>query len=103
MEAGIGAWTAYQVTVAGSTAQKHAGSASMQASGKGPVYKVKDGKSVSGGTYVTNYLAVSPNTKYEVSAWVYNPDSANVEANLYVQQYRGTTYTTKIKGSNAFS
>ena len=103
MEGGTGAWTSYQVNVAGSTAQKHTGSASMQASGKGPVYTVKDGKSVSGGTYVTNYLSILPNTRYEVSAWIYNPASANVEANLYVQQYQGTTYSTKIKGSNAFS
>ena len=103
MEGGVGRWTGYQVTMAASGAAKHAGSSSMQFSGRGPVYSVKDGKTVSGGTYATSYIAVSPNTKYEVSAWVYNPDSANVEANLYVQQYRGTTYSTKIKGSsNAF-
>jgi len=103
MEGGTGAWTVYQASIAGTTAQKHAGSASMQFSGKGPVYQVKDGKTVSGGTHMLTYVTVSPNTKYEVSAWVYNPSSANVEANLYVQQYRGTTYSTKIKGSNAFA
>jgi hypothetical protein len=64
---------------------------------------VKDGKTVSGGSYLANYAGVTPSTKYEVSAWVYNPDSANVEANLYLQQYRGTTSGTKIRDAgNAF-
>jgi hypothetical protein len=103
MESGTGAWTVYQATIAGSTTQRHVGSASMQFSGTGPVYQVKNGKTVSGGTHMINYVAVSPNTKYEISAWVYNPASTNVEANLYVQQYRGTAYSTKIKGSNAFT
>jgi hypothetical protein len=103
MEGGIGRWTGYQVTVAGSTAEKHGGAASMQLSGKGPVYTVKDGKTVSGGSYLANYAGVTPSTKYEVFAWVYNPDRANVEANLYLQQYRGTTSGTKIRDAgNAF-
>ena len=100
MEGGTGLWKGYLVDFSSSTEAKHAGSSSLKASGKGPVYTVKDAKLVSGGIYLQNFAAVSPNTRYEVSAWVYNPSSSGVQANLYVQQYRGTDSASKVRDTN---
>jgi hypothetical protein len=100
MEGGTGAWKSYLATFSSSIDARHAGSSSLKAVGNGPAYNVKGGQTVSGGVYLKNFAAVSPNTKYEVSAWVYNPSTTGVQANLYVQQYRGTDPASKVRDTN---
>jgi len=105
IESGISKWNTYRANIYRAS-QHRSGAYSLEVHKTGPAYTVKDGKKISGGafTWPFIYTGISSPRTYEVSLWAYVPYSTLIEAMLYVQQYRGPTYDTKItKSSDPFA
>jgi len=102
-ESGTSRWKVQSADLSSSSSYRHSGSYSLQLNSKGPDWGAKDNKRVFGATYTSPFIAAKGSSVYDISVWVYSSDSVYIETMLYITQWRGTTFDTKVtKGSDVF-